>query len=98
VTRATRFAENLRKVRQARGWSQGELARRAHISQSLISGIESGNRGCTDRTMEALAAGLGVGVAMLFAGPCERCGGKPDAGSMCLVCGAMGEPWRGAAR
>ena len=31
------------KERDKRGWSQSELARRAHISQSQVSRVESGN-------------------------------------------------------
>lgn len=46
--------------REARGWSQAELARRAGISKQAMSLIESGDSAPRARSLTAIAAALGV--------------------------------------
>ncbi|CAL9594785.1 hypothetical protein SUDANB21_05311 [Streptomyces sp. enrichment culture] len=48
----------LRGLRQARGWSQSELARRSGIVRPAISKYEAGKREPTDRVLAVLAAAL----------------------------------------
>ncbi|WP_432155576.1 helix-turn-helix domain-containing protein [Streptomyces sp. bgisy153] len=48
----------LRGLRQARGWSQSELARRSGIVRPAISNYEAGKREPTDRVLAVLAAAL----------------------------------------
>ncbi|MGW7356627.1 helix-turn-helix domain-containing protein [Streptomyces sp. NPDC054802] len=48
----------LRGLREARGWSQSELARRSGIVRPAISNYEAGKREPTDRIITALAAAL----------------------------------------
>lgn len=49
----------LRGLRQARGWSQSELARRSGIVRPAISSYEAGKREPTARVVATLAAALG---------------------------------------
>jgi transcriptional regulator with XRE-family HTH domain len=57
----TTMAKNLRKLRKAAGLTQPELARRAGVSQQLISQIERGiNR--TTKELPQIASALGVQV------------------------------------
>lgn len=49
----------IRAERARRGWSQNELARRAGVSQALISFVESGQRASIE-TLEAVAQELGL--------------------------------------
>jgi len=59
---------NLRALRKRRGWGQQELARRAGITQPVISVLESGRqeRARSD-TLAKLAEALGVEVGDFFA-------------------------------
>ena len=55
------LGERIRIIRERRGWSQNELARRARVTQALISELESGKRkDVTGRTLRRLAESLGV--------------------------------------
>jgi transcriptional regulator with XRE-family HTH domain len=57
---------NLRQARQARGWSQADLAAQLGVSKSLISRIEQGRANITLATVEQLASALGVTPADLL--------------------------------
>ncbi|MDY7103389.1 MAG: XRE family transcriptional regulator [Actinomycetota bacterium] len=57
----------LRSLRQARGWSLDELARRSLIGASTISRIETGNRRLALDQLVALARALGTSVDELLA-------------------------------
>ncbi len=61
------LARNLRRLREARGESQVQLAYRAGLSQNLISELETEKANPKLRTLKALAAYLGVKVAELIA-------------------------------
>lgn len=54
------LADNLRRMRKARGYSQEELERRSGISRNYISAIERGLRNVTLRTLKTLADALGM--------------------------------------
>src|ERR1700752_2287290 len=66
-------AQLLRSVRQRRGLTQAQLARRAGASQPVVSAYEHGRRDPTFRTLERLieAAGerLQIGAALAPGGP-----------------------------
>ena len=64
-----RIAERVRDVRTAHGLSLDALARRSHVSRSMISLIERGESSPTAVVLEKLAAGLGVMLASLFDSP-----------------------------
>ncbi len=50
----------IRQLRERVGLSQEELGFRAGVSRAWISGIESGRKSPTWRTLEQVAGGLGV--------------------------------------
>jgi len=56
----------LRVVRSAKGWTQGELAKRAEFDPSTISLIEAGKRQPAMRAVERLARVLGVPFHLLM--------------------------------
>ena len=57
----------LRSMRTARGWTIEELARRAHLSPSTISRLETGHRRLTLDHLVTLARALGTTVDELLA-------------------------------
>lgn len=57
----------VRSLREAKGWSQEELADRAGVDRSYMSGIERGGRNISVLKMVAIARALGVQPAALFA-------------------------------
>jgi transcriptional regulator with XRE-family HTH domain len=58
--------EELKRLRKARGLSQAKLAALADLDPSTVSQIETGARRANSRTLERLAAALGVEVRDLF--------------------------------
>ena len=62
------FGARVRRLREAAGFSQEDLAERAGIHMTYLSGIERGKRNLALINIHRLAHGLGVPVAHLFAG------------------------------
>lgn len=61
------FGQRLRAVREARGWTQDELAERANLSSSVISHFETGVRGKPSAdNLVKLANALSVSVDFLL--------------------------------
>ena len=60
------IGERIKELREQRGLTQVELARRSGISQGQISSIERGKRGYTSETIEALARTLGATAESLI--------------------------------
>lgn len=56
----------IRELRQARGWSQRELAERAHIAQALLSDLELEIRLPWQRAALALSQVFGVPIEGIF--------------------------------
>lgn len=56
----TRLAQNLRRLRQERAWSQEQFAFEASIHRTYISDLERGARNPTIGVVEKLATALGV--------------------------------------
>lgn len=50
--------ENVRNLRQAKGWTQEQFAERSGFSQQYISGLEAGRRNPTVVTIYELAQAL----------------------------------------
>ncbi|UZX04026.1 helix-turn-helix domain-containing protein [Arthrobacter sp. CDRTa11] len=71
------FVENVQRLREAKGWSQGELARRMAADgwdgfhQTTISRIEKGQRPVRLAEARALAKVLGSQVGVMMAPPLE---------------------------
>ncbi|MCA0250828.1 MAG: helix-turn-helix domain-containing protein [Actinobacteria bacterium] len=60
------FGRRLRALRTDRGWSQEELAHRADLDRTYVSGIERGVRNPTLDVITRFANTLNVEVADLF--------------------------------
>lgn len=55
-----RLARNLRRNREAKGWSQEEFADRAGIHRTYVSDLEGGKRNPTISVVERLAKPFGI--------------------------------------
>lgn len=62
------IGDNIRKLRQARGWKILELASRVDSDVGNISRLERGKQGYSDEMLQKIASALGCSVADLFAG------------------------------
>jgi transcriptional regulator with XRE-family HTH domain len=60
------FGERVRQLREAKKWSQEQLASNAGLHRTHISLIEGGKRSVRLETIEVLATALGVETAALF--------------------------------
>lgn len=63
-----RFGENVRQRREQRAWTQEQLAEKADLDQTFISGIERGSRNPTIITINKLARALKLTVSELTEG------------------------------
>lgn len=62
-----RIGANVRKLREARGWTQEECAYRCQdLGPALLRTIEAGRTNVTAATLVRLSDGLGVDIAELF--------------------------------
>ena len=57
-----RVGLNLQKLRRERGLSQEELADRANIHQTYLSGVERGKRNPTITVLHRIAEALGADI------------------------------------
>ena len=64
----TRLGRNVRRLREAKGWSQEDYADRAGIHRTYVSDIERGRRNPTVTVVEKLARPLGVTAGRLIDG------------------------------
>lgn len=60
------IADNVRRLRKAKGLSQEELAEVCGYHRTYVGGIERGERNITIATLEALAGALGVEPQLLL--------------------------------
>lgn len=58
----------IRQIRKSRGWSQGELAKKAGISMSFMGHIERGSRIMSLETFAGICAALNAGADELLWG------------------------------
>ena len=63
--------KTIRQLRQARGWTQEQVARRVGVGQSTVSDWERGRWWPQPRSRQALAALFGVSVEAIAVGPPE---------------------------
>ncbi len=61
-----RLAQNVRRERHDKGWSQEELADRAQLHRTYISGVERGVRNPTVTVVDKIAAALDTTAARLI--------------------------------
>jgi ribosome-binding protein aMBF1 (putative translation factor) len=64
--RAFELGEEVRRLREAAGLSQMELARRIRSTQPAIARLEAGGVAPTIETLERIAAALGLDLAVSF--------------------------------
>jgi transcriptional regulator with XRE-family HTH domain len=62
----TRLGLNVRKLREAKGWSQEDYADRAGIHRTYVSDIERGKRNPTVTVVEKLAKALAISPGALL--------------------------------
>lgn len=73
-----RVAQNIRRLRLDKGWSQTELADRAAVDRTYVSGLERAVSAATVDMLARLGAVLGVDpMAFLQEPEKEKTGGKP---------------------
>jgi transcriptional regulator with XRE-family HTH domain len=63
-----RFGGNVRRMRELNDWTQEDLAERANLDQTYISGIERGERNPTVLSITKLAKALKRSASELCAG------------------------------
>ncbi|MBI4478936.1 MAG: helix-turn-helix transcriptional regulator [Acidobacteria bacterium] len=61
------LGESIRKMRQAKGLSQGEMQKRTGILRSYLSRVENGHTVPSFATLQRLASAMGVTLADFFA-------------------------------
>lgn len=64
-----RVGQNLQRIRRDKDLSQEELAHRANVHQTYLSGVESGKRNPSVVVLERIATALEVDVSDLFRRP-----------------------------
>ena len=62
------LAEKIRKLREQRGWSQRELAKRSQLASGTLSHLETGKFRGDLATHQKLARGLGITLSELYSG------------------------------
>jgi len=67
IDKAMNIGEKIKKVREAKGFSQKQVAVMLDMDQSQYSKIENGKTDPTTSTLEKIAKTLGVDVPVLFA-------------------------------
>jgi transcriptional regulator with XRE-family HTH domain len=68
----SRFGENVRRLREAKGLSQEAFADLCEVHRTYLSGVECGSRNPTLAVVERIARALGVTAADLFSEVAKR--------------------------
>ena len=63
---AKKLGKNMKKIRLAKGMTQGDICRKLEVDRAYISNIESGNKNPTLSTITNLAKALNVSVDELL--------------------------------
>jgi len=61
-----KLGERVRRLRQAKGWSQEGLAQVCGMRREYIADVERGVRNITVMSLRRIGKGLGVGPALLL--------------------------------
>jgi len=61
-----RLGDNIRRIRQEKGMSQGDISRALDMDRGYISRIENGTKNPTILNLEKIAKALGVPVVELL--------------------------------
>jgi len=60
------LAERIKMLREARGWTQEQLAERAAMQRSYLGDLELGRRNPSVRTLVKMANAFGIAIPELF--------------------------------
>ena len=84
-----RVGANLKRLRDAKGWSQEAIADRAGLHRTYVSGVERGVRNPTVTVLNKLAIALEAPLAeLVWEGPLPAPSAPPaDTGSLSLEAG-----------
>ncbi|MGD8454461.1 MAG: helix-turn-helix transcriptional regulator [Phycisphaerae bacterium] len=63
-----RLGQNLRLAREAKGWSQEELAMRCGVHRTYVGAVERGEYNVTILTLKKFTDTLGISLAKAIAG------------------------------
>lgn len=63
---AKKLGENMKKIRLAKGMTQGDICRALDVDRAYISNVESGNKNPTLSTITKLAKALSVSIDELL--------------------------------
>jgi transcriptional regulator with XRE-family HTH domain len=63
---AKKLGENIRKIRLAKGMTQGDLCRKLEVDRGYMSNVETGKKNPTLATIERIAKALGVSTDELL--------------------------------
>jgi transcriptional regulator with XRE-family HTH domain len=63
---ASKLGENLKRIRTAKGITQGDIVRRLKVGRGFISNIENGKANPTLSTIAKIAKAIGVSVGELM--------------------------------
>ena len=63
---AKKLGENIKKLRLAKGLTQGDLCRKLEVDRAYMSNIESGKKNPTLSTLEKIANALGISSSELL--------------------------------
>ena len=66
------FAQNLKRIRLAKGFSQDELGAQCGLTRNYIGNIERQENSPSLQSMEAVADALGVSLLDLFEQPDQK--------------------------
>lgn len=61
-----RFAKNMKKLREAKGLSQGDIHRATGIDRAYISNLEAGKQNPTLETIAKISEALGISSSELL--------------------------------
>lgn len=70
------IGERIIRLREARGWNQTDLAKKAKVAQSTVAGVETGARIKAPSSLIEIAHVLGVDSYWLKTGKGSRLGGR----------------------
>ena len=63
---AKKLGDNIKRIREAKGMTQGDLCRKLEIDRAYMSNVESGKKNPTLATIERIAGALGVSIEELM--------------------------------
>lgn len=66
MNESEKLGKNLKRIRTAKGISQGEISRKLSVDKSFVSNIENGKTNPTLATIAKIAKAIGVSVGELM--------------------------------